>query len=172
MPHKRKLLSWFQVSKEDKPKTLAAIDQWINMNLHLKIQWNNDHHFEAKTYRLDAKYRTLANQFSELANNNLPKPPSKNPTQSSINVKGTKALNTNAWVDLTKVKEPPTMKSTSKMASMDEEATVTTLTDSTWHSLMTKTQAETTDKFKAIGRNVRQLSYRHKKAGRGRSRAP
>ena len=152
----------FQVRKEDKPKVLAAIDKWIKLHFHLKIQWNNDHHFEAKTYRLDAKYRTLANQFSELANNNLPKP-TKNPTQYPTNSNGTKALNTNAWVDLTKVKEPPTMKSTSKMASLDEEATVTTLTDSTWHSSMTKTQAETTDKFKAIGRNVRQLSYRHKK---------
>ena len=151
----------FQVRKVDKTLVLETINAWIKTHFKIQILWSNGNHFEAKTHRMDSKHRTLANQFSELATESLPKsptpkvnyppPPKPTPTQK------------NAWLDLSKVKKPP-QSFGQPAATVDEDATVTTLTDSTWHST-TNVVAMTAnhEKFKTIGRNVRQLSYRHKK---------
>jgi hypothetical protein len=154
----------FQVSKEDKHKVMESINAWIQKQFKMHIQWNSDHQFEAKTYRLDSKHRSLANQFSELAFASLPKATqSSEKPPSASKMKNVTPLN--AWVDLTRVREPPSHSSQSKNkeATLDDDATVTTLTDSTWQSIANAARAETKEKFKTIGRNVRQLSYRHKK---------
>jgi hypothetical protein len=154
----------FQVRKEDKQQVLENINLWILKNFQTQIQWNSDHQFEAKTYRLESKYRSLANQFSELAVASLPK---SNPNIQLIKTSPAASKQANspspkAWVDLTKVREIPRNFS-EKASATEEEATVTTLTDSTWHSLTNANRTETNEKFKLVGRNVRHLSYRHKK---------
>ncbi len=69
---------------------------------------------------------------------------------------------TNAWVDLTKVKEAPWNQKTTVTTSEDD-ATVTTLSEFTKQSVHTLSRSEALEKFNKAGSNLRNFSYRHKK---------
>jgi hypothetical protein len=57
----------FQAKKDDKIYVMDTISKWIKSQFNIVVKWDSELHFEAKTYRLDPKYRSLANQFSALA---------------------------------------------------------------------------------------------------------
>ena len=158
----------FQVKKEDKVEVQKTIDTWIKTNLNIRITWNTEHQYEAKTYRLDPKSRNIANQLTAIANELLKPPPNPN-TQPNVQKSAPKsAPGINAWVDLTQVKKPPPKMQdpSSAMLPQEDEATVTTLSESTWHSV-TLSRQEATEKFKRVGSNLKNLSYRHKKLEAG-----
>ena len=98
----------FQVKKEDKERVQETIANWIKTPLKIQITWNNEHQYDATTYRFDPKARNLASQLTAIANETLPpKIPLKIPPSQQ---KPAPKFNTgnNAWVDSTKVKEAPT----------------------------------------------------------------
>jgi hypothetical protein len=156
----------FHVKKEHKQEAMRSIELWIKSNFHLQIKWNNALQFDAKTYRLDAKSRSLASQFTDIANETTQSSNNLKPPPSAQLPKSTPAIN--GWIDLTRVREPPEkpFATTHGKDQTEDEATVTTLSESTWNST-TLPKAEIMEKFKKIGSNLRNLSYRHKKLESG-----
>ena len=157
----------FQVQKEDKNEAIQAIDSWIKTYFNIHVTWSNDQQYKATTYRLDPKSRTLASQLTAIAQETTHgqrKPIAQNPRPKPT----PKPPATNAWIDLTRVREPPLEfpGKTFEKRNLEEEGTVTTLSESTWHSSSRTTQ-ETSEKFKKVGSNLRNLSYRHKKLEAG-----
>ncbi len=155
----------FQVTTAAKTEVQKAIDDWIKSNLHIQVKWNTDLQYKAKTYRLDPKSRSLASQLTAIANESLkPSTSQKLPPMQKKQV--TPSPPTGAWVDLTRVKEPPNKLQDQTKLSTVEEATVTTLSESTCFSASASKQ-EAAEKFKKIGGNIRNLLYCHKKLKAG-----
>ena len=66
--------------KENKERVQETIANWIKNHLRIQITWNNDHQYDATTYRLDPKARNLASQLTAIANETLQsKTPLKTP---------------------------------------------------------------------------------------------
>ncbi len=155
-----------QVKKSEKKEVLSIIEIWIKNQFHFRVQWNDASQYDTSTYCLDPKSRALANQLSALAlfDQNLPvKPvPSKAIPQ--------KAASThpmgNAWLDLTKVKELASPPVSTTKSTQEDEATVTTLLESTLQS-QSILRSAASKKFNQFGNHLRNLSYRHKKVEAG-----
>ena len=156
----------FHVRREEKTEATRAIGRWIKANFNTQVKWNDDQQFDAKTYRLDSKSRSLASQLTAIAFENTRAPQSMalkgNATQQQAKKPN---VPNNAWIDLSRVKEPlePKLVKPPAKINADDEATVTTMSDSTWFT----SKQETTDRFRKIGNNIRNLSYRHKKLEAG-----
>jgi hypothetical protein len=158
-----------QVRKAEKTAVLDHIATWIKNSFHIMVKWNESNQYDTSTYRLDPKSRELANQLSAIANvPALPTPGNlKTPPTATIPVKRpSNHPAVNAWLDLTKVREISGITPSGKPSTQDDEATVTTLSESTLRS-SSITRTEASEKFKKIGSNVRNLSYRHKKVEAG-----
>ena len=152
-----------QVNKNNKDIIIEFIDSWVRKHLQISVTWTDSHQYASKTYRLDPESRFLANQLSEVAEHFLP-PTQKHPliTSSSHFPSLPKKSPTNAWIDLTQMKSAPS-KTPSAGTETVEEATVTTLSESTWHSSQRLASIHTKDKLSRLGANLKNLSYRHKK---------
>ena len=158
----------FHVRKTDKLEAIKSIETLIKSRFFIQIKWNNDQEYDAKTYRLDPKSRSLASQLAAIAHEHTQPPPIKLPTGKSKKSPSPIQPAINAWIDLTKVKEPPekSQHQIPEKMTTDDDATITTLSESTWFSA-TLSKQEATEKFKKIGHNIRNLSYRHKKLEAG-----
>ena len=156
----------FHVRREDKIEATRAIESWIKRNFSKQVKWDDDQQFDAKTYRLDPKSRSLASQLTVFAFENTKPPQSEGPQGNALQKQVKKSnLPNNAWIDLSRVKAPPespVIKPPVKI-SVEDDATVTTMSDSTWFT----SKQEATEKFRKIGNNIRNLSYRHKKLEAG-----
>jgi hypothetical protein len=159
----------FHVRKTEKLEAIKSIETWIKSRFFIQIKWNNDQEYDAKTYRLDPKSRSLASQLAAIAHEHT-KPLSPIKLHTAKPQKSPSPIHPamNAWIDLTRVKEPPekSQHQFPEKMTTDDEATITTLSESTWFSA-TLSKQEATEKFKKIGHNIRNLSYRHKKLEAG-----
>jgi hypothetical protein len=122
-----------QVWKSDKEQVLTTIETWVKNNSQVVTKWNANHQYDTKTYRLDPQSRSLATQLSAIAISPKAKMSPKLPPVASL----PKASNhpvPNAWLDLTKVKEAMFPTPRKKATTNEDEATITTLSESTIQS--------------------------------------